>query len=215
MPAPQLILASASPARAQLLRQGGVAFTVKVSDVDEDAATAEQTRRLGATPSPAQTAQLLALAKARAVAQLPESAGSLVLGCDSVFEFNGTAYGKPHRPEIAATRWNAISGRSGTLHTGHALIDLRDPERAVEASALNSAVVHFGSVTEEDIAAYISTGEPLEVAGGFTIDGLGGAFIDGVEGDPHTVVGLSLTTLRSLLAQRGVSITALWANATQ
>ncbi|MCU6482530.1 Maf family protein [Arthrobacter sp. A2-55] len=209
---PSLILASASPARTKLLTDAGIAHRVLVSDVDEDAATAA-----AGELSPAETALLLARAKAESVAALgaggsgaggsgADGAGGLVLGCDSVFELAGVPYGKPWEPEVARARWRQMRGQSGILHTGHWLVSAS----GASVGAVTSAVVHFEDVTDAEIDAYVATGEPLQVAGAFTIDGLAGAFISGIEGDPHTVVGLSISTLRRLLAQAGVSITDLW-----
>lgn len=206
----RLVLASASPARTTLLKQAGIKHTVLVSSVDEDAATAA-----AGQPTPAETALLLARAKAEAVAALPETAAALVLGCDSVFEFDGDAYGKPHLADVAKQRILAMSGRSGVLHTGHWLVDNRSTGEGLGQGrgqgALASATVHFATMTSAEIDAYVATGEPLEVAGSFTIDSLGGAFITRVDGDPHAVVGLSVSTLRELLINSGVSITELWA----
>lgn len=204
-----LILASASPARTKLLSNAGIAHRVVVSDVDEDAVVA----RYGPT-DPHDTALLLARAKAEAVASLPEAEGALVLGCDSVFEFDGEAHGKPWEADIARERIRRMSGNMGVLHTGHWLIDCRDTDEdgsGATLGAVSSAEVHFASLLEEEIEAYVATGEPLQVAGSFTIDSLGGAFIEQVVGDPHAVVGLSVSTLRRLLASAGVVITALWA----
>lgn len=202
---PRLILASASPARTKLLSDAGIAHTVRVSDVDEDAATA------AAGPlTPSATALLLARAKAEAVGGVTkEGDDALVIGCDSIFEFNGEPYGKPWEADVARARWQLMRGRSGVLHTGHWLISTHDGESTGHGE-VTSAVVHFEDVTDAEIDAYVATGEPLQVAGGFTIDGLAGAFITGVEGDPHTVVGLSISTLRRLLAKTGVSITDFW-----
>lgn len=203
----KLVLGSASPARTALLSQAGIQHSVIVSSVDEAAVTAA-----AADPTPAETALSLARAKAEAVAALPETAGALVLGCDSVFEFDGAAYGKPHLAAVAKQRITAMSGRSGVLHTGHWLVDNRGGNPAGQAfGALASATVHFATMSEAEIDAYVATGEPLEVAGSFTIDSLGGAFVTAVEGDPHAVVGLSVSCLRELLAKTGVSITKLWA----
>lgn len=205
----RLILASASPARTTLLAQAGIQHTVMVSAVDEDAATLA-----AGSPNPQETALLLARAKAEAVAALPETAGTLVLGCDSVFEFDGVAYGKPHLAAVAKQRITELSGRSGVLHTGHWLVDNRNEDSngvGAGIGALASATVRFARISEAEVDAYVATGEPLEVAGSFTIDSLGGAFITGVDGDPHAVVGLSVSTLRELLAQHGMSITELWA----
>jgi septum formation protein len=210
----QLILASQSPARTKLLAEAGIRHTVLVSDVDEDAVQA----RYGVT-DPHDTALLLARAKAEAVAALPEADGTLVLGCDSVFEFDGEAHGKPYTARVARERMLRMSGNSGVLHTGHWLVDCRDtapddgmatPGTGATLGAVSSAEVHFMEMEPEEIDAYIATGEPLHCAGSFTIDGLGGAFIRKVDGDPHAVVGLSVSTLRSLLAQANVRITELW-----
>jgi septum formation protein len=242
----RLILASQSPARTKLLSYAGIRHEVLVSDVDEDAVQA----RYGVT-DPHDTALLLARAKAEAVASLPEAEGALVLGCDSVFEFDGEAHGKPYTPEVARERMLRMSGRMGVLHTGHWLVDCRDtdvegpaddpadddvdngpadndddagtdsggdgsgngPERRGTGATLGhvtSAEVHFMEMSTEEIDAYIATGEPLQCAGSFTIDGYGGAFIRKVDGDPHTVVGLSISTLRGLLSQAKVGITELW-----
>lgn len=204
----ELILASASPARTKLLTNAGIAHRVLVSDVDEDAVTA----RYGLT-DPHDTALLLARAKAEAVASLPESEGALVLGCDSVFEFKGEAHGKPWEPDVARERIRRMSGNVGVLHTGHWLVDCRDTDEdgsGATLGAVSSAEVHFAKLLDDEIEAYIATGEPLEVAGSFTIDSLGGAFIEKVVGDPHAVVGLSVSTLRHLLASAGVGVTSLW-----
>ena len=220
----RLVLASASPARRKLLEDSRIAVTVRVSSVDEDAALAAANERARAEGreglSPAETASLLASLKARAVAEELAAEGvrdALVLGCDSVFEFEGRAYGKPHTAENARERITAMSGHHGTLHTGHALVDLRGLEAGAELSAglpavseLRSAVVHFDELSPAEVDAYIATGEPLWVAGSFTLDGYGSAFIRGIEGEFHTVVGLSIHALRDLLRRRGVAVTDLW-----
>ncbi len=218
----RLVLASSSPARKKLLEDAGVRFTVIVSDVDEDAALREAQQAayeagLGDI-TPAQTAQLLAKAKAQAVAALPEASGALVLGCDSVFELDGVAYGKPGSAEKALERITAMSGRSGQLHTGHWLVDTRatsphqSGDKYPEASELRTATVHFDTFSDEEARRYVATGEPLWVAGSFTIDGFGAAFIKGIEGEYHTVVGLSVHALRTMLANFGVSISDIWKN---
>jgi septum formation protein len=212
----RLILASQSPARTKLLADAGIRHSVLVSDVDEDAVQA----RYGIT-DPHDTALLLARAKAEAVAALPDAEGALVLGCDSVFEFSGEAHGKPYTAGVARERMLRMSGNSGVLHTGHWLVDCRDttpeddggaaaPGSGATLGAVASAEVHFTEMEPDEIDAYIATGEPLHCAGSFTIDGLGGAFIRKVDGDPHAVVGLSISTLRSLLAQANVRIMELW-----
>lgn len=198
-PARTLVLASQSPARLALLRQAGLAPEVIVSGVDEDAVS-------GGTP--AELALVLAEAKAAAVAARPEAAGALVVGCDSVLELDGRALGKPVDAEDATARWKAMRGRSGVLQTGHSLIDTASGRRA---SATAATVVRFGEPSDAEIAAYVATGEPLHVAGAFTIDGRSSAFIDGIDGDHGNVVGISLPLLRRLLAEVGVRITDLWA----
>src|SRR5690606_12076660 len=196
-PTPRLILASASPARLLALRSAGVDPEVIVSGVDESTVTETE---------PGPLSLRLAELKARAVAYQVEP-GPLVLGCDSVLEFDGDVYGKPADAEDAVARWKRMRGHTGVLHTGHCLIDTSTGR---SASAVADTVVRFAEITDEEIAAYVATGEPLRVAGAFTIDGLGGAFVDGVDGDPGTVIGLSLPLLRRLLNQLGFSITDLW-----
>ncbi|SDK70436.1 septum formation protein [Arthrobacter sp. ov407] len=224
----RLILASQSPARTKLLSHAGIRHEVLVSDVDEDAVQA----RYGVT-DPHDTALLLARAKAEAVASLPEADGAIVIGCDSVFEFDGEAHGKPYTADVARERMLRMSGSMGVLHTGHWLVDCRDTDGAdtnivtdgegadddgavtargtgATLGSVSSAEVHFMEMSADEIETYIATGEPLQCAGSFTIDGYGGAFIRKVDGDPHTVVGLSISTLRALLGQANVGITELW-----
>ncbi|WP_110206302.1 Maf family protein [Nocardioides daejeonensis] len=196
----RLILASQSPARLATLRAAGVDPEVVVSGVDES-----QLHGL----VPADLALGLARLKAAAVAQRVAGPG-LVLGCDSVLELDGRALGKPAGAHEAILRWREMRGRSGVLHSGHAVHDLVSGE---VASAVASTTVHFAEVTDDEIEAYVATGEPLHVAGAFTIDGLGGAFITGIEGDHHNVVGVSLPLLRRLLADLGHRWTELWAPA--
>jgi septum formation protein len=194
-----LVLASASPARLATLRSAGIEPVVVVSGIDESA--------LDGLP-PAELALQLAELKCAAVAArdgLPE--GALVLGCDSVLELDGEALGKPETAEEATRRWKAMRGRSGVLHSGHCLRETRS-DRVAAATA--STTVHFADVTDAEIAAYVATGEPLEVAGAFTVDGLGGAFITGIEGDHHNVVGVSLPLLRDLVQELGHAWPDLW-----
>ena len=208
-----LLLASASPARLATLRAAGVEPLVLVSGVDEAAVVA----RYGVT-DPADVVLVLARAKAEEVAArwadevdgAPDG-GVLVLGCDSVLELDGAVHGKPADAADAASRWRAMRGRSGVLHTGHWLVDDRDAGSGATFGAVASTTVHFADVPDEEVDAYVATGEPLAVAGAFTLDGLGGAFVRGVEGDPHAVVGVSLPLLRELLAETGVRWTDLWA----
>jgi len=199
-----LVLASASPARLATLHAAGVEPSVVVSDVDEDAVVREATERFGEL-GPADVALLLARAKCEAVAS--QQSGTLVLGCDSVLELDGEVHGKPADAAEAVARWRRMRGRSGVLHTGHWLRDERDVATGHTGATLGataSTTVRFASLTNDEIGAYVATGEPLAVAGAFTVDGLGGAFVTGIEGDHHNVVGLSLPLLRDLLHQVGV-----------
>ncbi|KRF18825.1 septum formation protein Maf [Nocardioides sp. Soil797] len=193
----RLVLASKSPARLAVLKAAGVEPEVIVSGVDESL--------LDGLPPPELALQLAEL-KASAVAGRL-TGDRLVLGCDSVLELDGMALGKPGSPEEATSRWVEMRGRSGVLHTGHALHHLASGQ---VAAASASTTVHFADVSDDEIAAYVATGEPLHVAGAFTIDGLGGAFVTHIEGDHHNVVGLSLPLLRDLLAELGQSWVALW-----
>jgi septum formation protein len=196
----RLVLASQSPARLATLRAAGVEPEVVVSGVDESQLV---------DPDPASYAATLATLKARAVhdKMAGASAGGWVLGCDSVLALDGEILGKPDDTADAVARWRRMRDRSGVLHTGHCLIG-RDTGVEVVRSA--ATTVHFAAVTDEEIEAYVATGEPLVVAGAFTIDGLGGPFVRGIEGDHHNVVGLSLPVLREMFAEHGVRWTDLW-----
>ncbi|MEE6289132.1 Maf family protein [Georgenia sp. MJ173] len=216
----RLVLASASPARLATLRSAGIAPIVSVSQVDEPALL-ERAATDGAPPA-AEQVLLLARAKARDVAARLAPDADLVLGCDSMLELDGEIHGKPADAAEATARWRTMRTRSGVLHTGHWLVDLRAPRvstltrtnddaTAREAGASSETIVHFADVSDAEIDAYVATGEPLVVAGAFTIDGLGGPFVERIEGDHHGVVGLSLPLLRALLSDVGVSITDLWA----
>lgn len=169
-----------------------------VSGVDEDALTA---------PTPGELALVLARAKAAAVAERPEAAGALVIGCDSVLELDGEALGKPADAEEATARWKAMRGRSGILQTGHSVIDTASGRHA---SATASTVVRFGEPSDAEVAAYIASEEPLHVAGAFTLDGRSAPFVDSIEGDHGNVIGLSLPLLRRLLGELDISVTELW-----
>jgi septum formation protein len=189
-PALRFVLASASPARLATLRRAGVEPEVVVSGVDEDAVSA---------PSTADLVNRLARLKAEAVAA--QFAGdALVLGCDSMLDLDGEALGKPASVDEARQRWREMRGRRGVLHTGHCLIDTATGDTRTESAA---TTVHFANVSDAEIDAYCASGEPTTVAGGFTIDGLGGWFIDRIDGDPHNVVGVSLPVVRSLLRELG------------
>ena len=197
----RIVLASASPARANVLRHAGVEPIIQVSDVDEDALLAQ----VAGDPFPD---QVLHLAQAKCEAVAPRCDGDvLVLGCDSMFELDGGLFGKPGTVEQARHRLQQMSGRIGTLHTGHWLID---PNRQMSVGAVASTDVTIGTLSADDIEAYLATGEPLQVAGSFTIDGIGGAFVDSVDGDPWNVVGLSLPLLRALVAELGFTWSDFW-----
>ena len=193
----RVVLASASPARLAVLRGAGLDPEVIVSGVDEDAYSAATTGELTA---------LLAGAKASAVAAT--QASGLVIGCDSMLDFDGVALGKPADADEAIARWHALRGRTGTLLTGHCVIDAATGQRV---SGVASSVIRFGMPADEEIAAYVGTGEPVGMAGAFTIEGLGGWFIDSIDGDHNNVIGISLPLLRTLLLDLGVTIPALWA----
>ena len=195
----RLVLASASPARLALMRQAGLTPEVVVSQVDESSVRAARVGELVA---------LLAAAKARSVAE--QETDALVVGADSLLEFRGEPMGKPADAHEARDRWQRMSGRSGVLHAGQALFDVQDGQVVSRDVAVVSTVVHFASPTPQELEAYLATGEPLAVAGAFTLDGLGAPFVRRVDGDPAAVVGLSLATLRSQLAKRGLAITDLW-----
>jgi septum formation protein len=193
----RFVLASASPARLRTLRDAGVVPEVIVSAVDEDAVTATLPRA-----GTAELAQELAIAKAQAVAATLDGA-ALVLGCDSMVELGNRAIGKPGTAQAAREQWERLRGSTGVLHTGHCLIDTRTGCRLATAVA---TTVHFGELTDEEIEWYCASAEPLSVAGAFTVDGLGGWFIDGVDGDHHNVVGLSLPALRRMLQVFGYGL---------
>ena len=192
-----IVLASASPTRLAVLRAAGLEPKVMVSGVDETAFAAG---------TPAELAGLLAQAKAAAVASGLDR--GLVIGCDSLLDLDGRALGKPASAAEAADRWREMSGRTGTLVTGHCVIDAATGRQAAAVAATR---VRFGTPSEQEIAAYVASGEPLAVAGAFTLDGRGGWFVEGIEGDHGTVLGISLPLLRRLLAELGVSVTDLWA----
>jgi septum formation protein len=195
----RVVLASASPARLSLLRQAGLAPEVVISNLDESLVDA---------PRVAEKVALLAAAKAKAVAE--QQTDALVIGADSLLEFRGEAFGKPADIRDARDRWQRMAGHSGVLHTGQALFDVQDGAVVSRDVAVVSTVVHFAALTTQELEAYLATGEPLAVAGAFTLDGLGAPFVRRVEGDPAAVVGLSLSTLRIQLGKRGVALTNLW-----
>lgn len=192
----KVVLASQSPARLSTLRSAGLDPLVVVSGVDESVL---------ALSDPAELSVGLARLKATAVAASYSDA--FVIGCDSVLELDGEIHGKPASPAEAVARWRSMRGSSGVLHTGHCIVDTATGRDIVGSAA---TIVHFADVSDEEVDAYVATGEPLEVAGAFKIDGLGGAYVTGIDGDPHTVVGISLPLLRELFASLGVAWHTLW-----
>lgn len=205
----RIVLGSASTGRLRVLRNAGIDPLVAVSGVDEDAAIAA----LGADPDPAAVVTTLARAKADAVARELDAlvaADCVVIGCDSMLYVDGELRGKPGTPEEARRQWNSMAGRAGQLFTGHCVVRILDARTIATETAAEVTTVRFGIPTEAELTAYIAGGEPLNVAGAFTIDGLGGWFVDGVEGDPSNVVGLGLAVTRRLLESVGLSIGDLW-----
>ena len=208
----RLYLASTSPARLQTLRSAGIEPIAIAPDLDETAAV-EAAEAASGPLAAADMVQLLARAKAEAiVGREPDGApiDGLILGGDSAFLTGGAIHGKPHRPEVAKARWLAQNGSHGDLWSGHWLIDHRGGRARGAVGRADVATVRFAALDEVEIDAYIAPGEPLLVAGAFTIDSLGGPFIRRVEGDPSTVVGLSLSTLRDLVRELGVDWPSLW-----
>ncbi|NDK31421.1 Maf family protein [Nesterenkonia haasae] len=227
---PRLVLASASPSRRMILTEAGVEFEVVISTVDEPAVVASAVEA-GGPLSAAEEALLLARAKAEDVAASPEARGALVLGCDSVFELDGTTYGKPYEVEVAIERWKLMRGNTGTLHTGHWLVDATENPRSKqsrwsapgleyilgsaptgatrELSAAGETVstdLLFGRPTDEQIRAYAETGEPLHCAGAFTLEGGAAEFIERVDGDREAVIGVSPSALGRLLGTLGLEL---------
>jgi septum formation protein len=210
----RLVLGSASPGRRKVLRQAGIDPLVVVSGVDED----DVASALPVNATPDEIVSALATAKAVHVTELLApalAADAVVIGCDSMLYCDGELRGKPPSAAAARRQWQAMAGRPGQLHTGHCLIRMRDGRIVYQHSETCVTTVHFGTPTADELAAYIGSGEPLAVAGGFTLDGLGGWFIDAVDGDPSSVIGISLPLTRRLLEQAGLSLADLWVTNTQ
>lgn len=206
----RVVLGSASPGRRAVLRQAGIDPLIIVSGVDEDAVTAS----LGAHSAPADVTAALAGAKADRVAAILDrtiAEDAVVIGCDSMLYSGGQLRGKPDSPDAARAQWQLMASTSGQLHTGHCLIRLRHGETAYRGIETTVTTVYFSAPDTDELDAYIASGEPLRVAGSFTIDGLGGWFIDGVDGDPSAVIGIGLPAIRRLVNSAGLSIPALWA----
>jgi septum formation protein len=211
----RVCLASTSPARLMLLRQAGIEPLTASPDVDEDAVAAAAAEAAGAELPPAELVLLLARTKAtdvaRRIAAEDPAFDGIVIGGDSMFALNGRVYGKPHTAAEATRRWHEMRGATGILHSGHSVFRIAPGAAPVEVTATAEAAVSFAAdITDVEIAAYVASGEPLHVAGAFTVDSLGGAFITRVDGDPSTVVGMSLSTIRRLAAELGVVWTDLW-----
>lgn len=210
----RVCLASTSPARLMLLRQAGIEPLTLSPDVDEEAVAAAAAEERGAELLPDELVLLLARAKAADVARRLAEEGDfdgLVIGGDSMFALGGRVYGKPYTPEEATRRWHEMRGATGILHSGHSVFRVAPGIAPLEATAVAAASVTFADdLADEEIAAYVASGEPLLVAGAFTVDSLGGAFITRVDGDPSTVVGMSLSTIRRLAGELGIRWTDLW-----
>jgi septum formation protein len=205
----RVILGSASPGRLKVLRQAGIDPLVVVSGVDEDLVTAG----LGSDASPGDVVCALAEAKAEQVAaRLDQSvaADCVVIGCDSMLYLDGRLCGKPQSADAARSQWRSMGGRSGELCTGHCLLRLLNGKVSQRICESCTTTVHFAVPSAADLDAYIASGEPLAVAGGFTLDGLGGWFVDRIEGDPSNVIGLSLPLTRALLQRVGLTVAELW-----
>jgi septum formation protein len=205
----RLVLGSASAGRLRVLRHAGVEPLVVVSGVDEDAIIAA----LGADVEPSDVVRRLAEAKAEHVVTLLDTAVAadcVVIGCDSMLYIDGRLTGKPESIDDARQQWQAMAGRAGQLYTCHSVIRLSDNKIILREAETSITTVHFGKPSPDDLEAYLDSGESLHVAGAFTLDGLGGWFIDGIEGDPSAVVGIGLPVTRSLLSRAGVSVAALW-----
>jgi septum formation protein len=206
----RLVLGSASAGRRRVLLQAGVEPLVVVSGVDEDAVVAA----LGPNASPGDVVRSLAEAKADQVVTTLDAAiaaNCVVIGCDSMLFIDGRLIGKPPSVDAARRQWRSMGGRSGQLFTGHCLLRLTGGETTHRVSESSLTTVHFADPTDADLGAYLDTGEPLAVAGSFTLDGLGGWFVDRIEGDPSNVIGLSLPLTRALLQRVGVSVAEVWA----
>ena len=208
----RVVLASASPGRRKALREAGIDPLVVVSGVDEDAVLAT----LGSDSAPDVATTSLATAKAQAVVSVLDAtvtSDCVVIGCDSMLYFDGRLRGKPESVDAARDGWHMMGGRSGELYTGHCVIRLHDNAIAYQGAEASVTTVHFASPSPQDLEAYVQSGEPTAVAGGFTIDGLGGWFIEGISGDPSSVIGIGLPLIRKMCTRAGLSISQLWQGA--
>lgn len=190
----RFVLASASPARLRTLRAAGFAPDVVVTGVPEDDVRGD--------------AETVVATLARRKAEAVRVDDALVLGCDSLLEHSGMLLGKPGTAAAARARWHQLRGTSGILRTGHCLVDTVTGR---SAEAVAATTVRFGTPSDAEIDAYVGTGEPLDVAGAFTIDGRGAAFVDGIDGDVGTVIGVSIPLLRTLFSELDTDMTSLWA----
>lgn len=206
----RFVLASASSGRRRVLRQAGIDPLVIVSGVDEDATMAA----LDPSATPSEVTTALALAKAKAVVGVLDAAVAadcVVVGCDSMLYRDGQLHGKPRTAQAVRHQWHAMAGSTGNLLTGHALLRISSGVITHTETEIGSTTIYFGQPSDDDLEAYIADGEPIHVAGAFTLDGLGGWFIDGIQGDPSNVIGLSLPLVRRMLHRAGLSVSALWA----
>ncbi|MGB6161201.1 MAG: Maf family protein [Pseudonocardiaceae bacterium] len=203
----RLVLASASPGRLAVLRAAGVDPVVRVSGVDEDALVATLPE-----VTPAELVTALARAKADAVVAdiTEEHPDAVIIGCDSMLHIGGELVGKPGTADVATQRWQAMAGGTGELLTGHAVVRLDQGVRTATACGAHATLIRFGTPSAEEIEAYVESGEPLRVAGAFTLDGRGGWFVEGIDGDPSSVIGISLPLTRRLLAEVAVPVVSLW-----
>lgn len=211
----RVLLGSASPARRRVLTAAGLAPLVLVADIDEDALAEKLSgappERIVAALAEAKAEVIIAAVTASRDAEIAAvAADGVVLTCDSMLLLDGELSGKPHTPAVATERWRRMRGRTGELLTGHSVTRLRDGAVTGTAAGTRSTTIAFSDVSDEVIDRYVATGEPLSVAGGFTLDGMGGWLLEGIDGDPSSVIGISLPLTRDLLSKVGVEVSSLW-----